>query len=67
MNNQKKIEDLVDELYALQKQSGERMVKLTEENKKTLDEMQKIQFEMEVFVKKGAKEAQTRGYVEELT
>jgi K+-transporting ATPase A subunit len=58
MNNQEKIEGLVDELYALQKQAGERMVKLTEENKKTLDEMQNSQKEMREFVEKKVAEEQ---------
>ena len=35
--DEQKIERYIDELYALQKHSGERMVELTEENKKVLE------------------------------
>lgn len=50
MDNQEKIENLVDELYVLHKEAGKRMVKLTEENKKTLNEMQDSQKKMREFV-----------------
>jgi cytoskeletal protein RodZ len=50
MDNQEKIQELVDELYVLHKEAGERMVKLTEENKKTLNEMQDSQKKMREFV-----------------
>ena len=43
MNNQEKTENLVEELYVLHKEAGERMVKLTEENKRTVQEVHKIQ------------------------
>ena len=48
--NEQKIERYIDELYALQKNAGERMVELTEENKKTLNEMQDSQKKMRKFV-----------------
>jgi hypothetical protein len=52
MDNQEKIENLVDELYVLHKDVGERMVELTKENKKVLNEMYNIQQDMKKFVKK---------------
>ena len=50
MDNQEKIENLVDELYVLHKDAGERMVQLTKENKETLNEMQRSQRKMREFV-----------------
>ena len=50
MDNQEKIENLVDELYVLHKDAGERMVELTKENKETLNEMQRSQRKMREFV-----------------
>lgn len=50
MDNQDKIENLVDELYVLHKDAGERMVELTKENKETLNEMQRSQRKMREFV-----------------
>ena len=50
MDNQEKIENLVDELYVLHKDAGERMVELTKENKETLNEMQRSQRKMKEFV-----------------
>ena len=50
MDNQEKIENLVDELYILHKDAGERMVQLTKENKETLNEMQGSQRKMREFV-----------------
>ena len=35
MDQQQRIEELIDELYAVQKQAGDRMVELTNENKET--------------------------------
>ena len=52
MDNQEKIENLVDELYVLHKDAGERMVELTKENKKVLNDMYNIQQDMKKFVKK---------------
>ena len=62
MDNQEKIENLVDELYVLHKDAGERMVELTKENKKVLNEMYNIQQDMKKFVKKevvGARNSNT--------
>lgn len=56
MDNQEKIENLVDELYVLHKEAGERMVKLTEDNKNTVQEVHKIQKNMEGFVKEELEE-----------
>ena len=39
--DEQKIERYIDELYALQKHSGERMVELTEENKKVLERQER--------------------------
>lgn len=39
--DKQKIERYIDELYALQKQSGERMVQLTEENKWILERQER--------------------------
>ena len=39
--DEQKIEKYIDELYALQKYSGERMVELTEENKKVLERQER--------------------------
>lgn len=52
MDNQEKIQELVDELYVLHNEAGKRMTKLTEENKKSVQEVHKIQQNMERFVKK---------------
>lgn len=57
MDNQEKIENLVDELYVLHKDAGERMVELTKENKKVLNEMYNIQQDMKKFVKKEVERA----------
>lgn len=56
MDNQEKIENLVDELYVLHKEAGERMVKLTEDNKNTVQEVHKIQKNMEEFIKEELEE-----------
>lgn len=47
--NEQKIERYIDELYALQKNAGERMVELTEENKTIARDMFKIQDRMNSF------------------
>ena len=41
MNQQQRIEELIDELYAVQKQAGDRMVELTNENKWILDKQER--------------------------
>ena len=56
MNNQEKTENLVEELYVLHKEAGERMVKLTEENKRTVQEVHKIQKDIKRFVKEELEE-----------
>ena len=57
MDNQEKIENLVDELYVLHKDAGERMVELTKENKEVLNELYNIQQDMKKFVKKEVERA----------
>ena len=47
--NEQKIERCIDDLYALQKNAGERMVELTEENKSVARDMFKIQDRMNRF------------------
>ena len=41
MDQQQRIEELIDELYAVQKQAGDRMVELTNENKWILDKQER--------------------------
>lgn len=41
MDQQQRIEELIDELYAIQKQAGDRMVELTNENKWILDKQER--------------------------
>jgi hypothetical protein len=41
MEQQQRIEELIDELYAVQKQAGDRMVELTNENKWILDKQER--------------------------
>ena len=46
----KEMERYIDELYTIQKEAGNRMVKLTEENKKMFSKMKSLQEEMKEFV-----------------
>ena len=41
MDQQQRMEELIDELYAVQKQAGDRMVELTNENKWILDKQER--------------------------